>query len=152
MIEDFDKYPESTIAEGESLTLDGMKLTHLSGKGPMGIASLEKIPGDFPPIPGRREGKLLTFCIGKNLGPQRARLDFINATYSTVSFYHSWVIDKGDVEVHYYNSKGDPLGSVTLEVSVGDAVLVEFSGKDIAGIEFNMPRHEWWGLDFLKAQ
>ncbi|MGY2442763.1 hypothetical protein [Pseudomonas sp. SDO52101_S400] len=152
MIEDFDKYPESTIAEGESLTLDGMKLIHLSGESPMGIASLEKIPGDFPPIPGRREGKLLTFCIGKNLGPQRARLDFLNATYSKVSFYHSWINNNGVVEVHYYNSNGTLLGSVPLGTSLGDAVLVELSGKDIARLDINMSSHEWFGIDFVKAQ
>ncbi|KJZ43212.1 hypothetical protein [Pseudomonas fluorescens] len=123
--EDFEAVDNnSTIPPGRYLDIPSMRITNLSGPDTLTIWAYG------PNIPGQVNGKGL---YSRGVG-QRTRLD-LRLSYSKITFWH-WETQLTDNYVHFYNEKGEPLGSQVLQLShPGSPVQVVFSAVGIKRIE-----------------
>jgi hypothetical protein len=122
--ENFETVDLVTVPPGGYLDIPSMRITNLSGPGTLSI-------WDYgPKIPGQVDGKGL---YSRGVG-QRTRLD-LRSSYSKITFWH-WETQLPDNYVHFYNEKGNLLGSQVLQLSYpGSPVQVVFSDIGIKRIE-----------------
>lgn len=148
--ENFDAVPDTVLTRGQKIDMPSMTITFSQGDGRVAILPFDY--GDasnFPPLPGRREGKTLHMNLNAIGEDQVVTLDF-NRSYSRLSFWSSYADYESSAT--FYGADGSRLGGISLPVSGSEARQSTFAGSNIRRVVFLPQNGDWIVLDHFQFE